>query len=37
MHGKTIGCIRKYIDVNVFYHVSHETIAKTLWKTLESL
>jgi hypothetical protein len=37
MHRKTIGCIRQCIKVNVFYHVSQETKADTLWKKLESL
>ena len=30
LNRKTIGCIRQYIDVNVFHHVSQETNAKTL-------
>jgi hypothetical protein len=37
MHRKTIGCIRKCIEVSVFHHVSQKTKADTLWKKLESL
>ena len=37
LNRKTIGCIRQYIDVNVFHHMSQETNAKTLWEKLRSL
>ena len=37
LNRKTIGCIRQYIDVSVFHHVSQETTVETFWEKLRSL
>ena len=37
LNRKTIGCIRKCIDVSVFHHMSQETNAEALWEKLRSL
>ena len=37
LNRKTIGCIRQWIDVSVFHHVSQETNAEALWEKLRSL
>ena len=37
LNRKIIGCIRQYIDVSVFHHVSQETNAEALWEKLNGL
>ena len=37
LNRKTIGCIRQYIDVSVFHHLSQETNAEALWEKLKRL
>ena len=37
LNRKTIACIRKCIDVSIFYHASQETNAETLWEKLKGL
>ena len=37
LKAKTLGTIRKWIDISIFNHVSKETNPYDLWKTLEGL
>ncbi len=37
LNHKTVGTIRRWVDMSVFHHVSAETNAQSLWEKLESL